>query len=106
MTAELWLKITQAGSLARKTYSSIVYGLSYEKFVHACVIFLIILLSMAGFLGGHRTTEREYFAEHLDPGHAYRARVCCYTAGGQSDVSRLCNMPVALLMHTCAVVCL
>ena len=35
--------------------------------------------------------EREYMAEHLEPGHAYRLRVCCFSAGGQSDVSYLCQ---------------
>jgi len=41
---------------------------------------------MTGFQGGQRMTEREYMAEYLEPGHAYRLRVCCFTAGGQSDV--------------------
>ena len=40
-----------------------------------------------GFQSGHRLTEREYTVEHLEPGHAYRVRVCCFSIGGQSDVS-------------------
>ena len=46
-----------------------------------------VLLSTTGFQCGHRVVEREYAAEHLEPGHAYRVRVCCFSAGGQSDVS-------------------
>lgn len=45
-----------------------------------------VLLLFVGFQSGHRMSEREYVAEHLEPGHAYRVRVCCYSAGGQSEV--------------------
>ena len=54
---------------------------------------------MPGFQGGHRTVEREYTAEHLEPGHAYRARVCCFSAGGQSDVSSLWCVTAADDIH-------
>jgi len=59
---------------------------SMQPLLHYCSLFL---WTAAGFQGGHRTMEREYVVEHLEPGHAYRARVCCYSAGGQSDVSYL-----------------
>ena len=71
-----------------------VYKLSnvemYDTF-KSVFVFITVCLSTAGFQGGHRTAEREYTAEHLEPGHAYRARVCCFSVGGQSDVSFLCH---------------
>jgi hypothetical protein len=34
----------------------------------------------------HKTSDREFTAEKLEPGHSYRIRVSCSGAGGQSEV--------------------
>ena len=35
----------------------------------------------------HDTTERDFTAERLQPGHTYRVRVSGVSVGGQSEVS-------------------
>lgn len=34
----------------------------------------------------HKTSDREYVAEKLEPGHTYRIRISCTGAGGSSEV--------------------
>ena len=44
------------------------------------------VITSVGYQMVHKTSEREFVTDKLEPGHTYRIRVCCSSAGGQSDV--------------------
>jgi len=56
-----------------------------------------------GYQMVHRTSDREFVADRLEPGHTYRIRICCYSTGGQSDVCILFVSSVYFYDYACLI---
>ena len=50
-------------------------------------LFMLTFSACVGFELVYTGAEKEFTCDHLMPGHTYRLRLQCSSAGGQSDVS-------------------
>ena len=82
----------------RETVLRVVTVSDFETIISCCCFFAV-----SGYDTVYEGSDREHQFEQLTPGHQYRVRVACCSAGGRSEVRPpflpLC-LAVAFYTHT------